>query len=146
MSKSLIIAEKPSVAADLARALSKAPGLSAFHKEGDFFENETHIITSAVGHLLEQEMPMKDGKKIGWGVTTLPILPEKFNLKPIDKSAERYRLVSKLIKRKDVAEIINACDAGREGELIFRNIIEATGAKKPSRRMWMQSMTNNAIL
>ncbi len=146
MSKSLIIAEKPCVAADLARALSKAPGMTAFHKENDFFENESHVITSAVGHLLEQEMPMKDGKKIGWGFTTLPILPEKFELKPIDKSADRFRLVAKLIKRKDVGDIINACDAGREGELIFRNIIEATGTKKPVRRMWMQSMTNNAIL
>src|SRR6478752_2309746 len=146
MSKSLIIAEKPSVAADLARALAKAPGMTAFEKEADWFENDTHVITSAVGHLLEQEMPMKDGKKIGWGFTTLPILPEKFELKPIEKSADRYRAVSRLIKRKDVTEIINACDAGREGELIFRNIIEATGAKKPTRRMWMQSMTNNAIL
>ncbi|MFZ4595828.1 MAG: DNA topoisomerase III, partial [Verrucomicrobiaceae bacterium] len=146
MSKSLIIAEKPSVAADLARALGKAPGMTAFQKEQDFFENDSHIITSAVGHLLEQEMPMKDGKKIGWGFTTLPILPEKFELKPIDKTADRFRAVTRLIKRKDVSEIINACDAGREGELIFRNIIEATVAAKPIRRMWMQSMTNNAIL
>jgi DNA topoisomerase-3 len=145
MSKSLIIAEKPSVAADLARVLAKAPGMTAFHKENDYFENETHVITSAVGHLLEQEMPMKDGKKIGWGFTTLPILPEKFELKPIDKTAERFRVVSRLIKRKDVGDIINACDAGREGELIFRNIIEATGTNKSIRRMWMQSMTNNAI-
>lgn len=146
MSKSLIIAEKPSVAADLARALGKAPGMTAFHKEHDFFENETHVITSAVGHLLEQEMPMKDGKKIGWGFTTLPILPEQFELKPIEKTADRYRVVARLIKRKDITEIINACDAGREGELIFRNIIEHTATKKPIRRMWMQSMTNNAIL
>lgn len=146
MPKALIIAEKPSVAADLARALAKAPGMTAFEKEHDWFENDTHIITSAVGHLLEQEMPMKDGKKIGWGFTTLPILPEKFELKPIDKTADRYRVVAKLIKRKDVNEIINACDAGREGELIFRNIIEATGSTKPVRRMWMQSMTNGAIM
>lgn len=146
MSKALIIAEKPSVATDLARALAKAPGMTPFKKEKDYYENETHIITSAVGHLLEQEMPMKDGKKIGWGFTTLPILPEKFELKPISSSAERFRLVSRLIKRKDVSEIINACDAGREGELIFRNIIEATGTKKPLRRMWMQSMTNASIL
>ena len=146
MSKSLIIAEKPSVAADLARALGKAPGMTAFHKENDYFESDTHVITSAIGHLLEQEMPMKDGKKIGWGFTTLPILPEKFELKPIAQSADRFRLVAKLIKRKDVSEIINACDAGREGELIFRNIIEATSCKKPMRRMWMQSMTNGAIL
>src|SRR6218665_63027 len=109
MSKALIIAEKPSVAADLARALAKAPGMTSFAKEKDYFENETHVITSAVGHLLEQEMPMKDGKKIGWGFSTLPILPERFELKPIDSSADRYRQVSRLIKRKDVDEIINAC-------------------------------------
>ncbi len=146
MSKALIIAEKPSVAADLARVLGKAGGMTSFAKEKDYFENETHIITSAVGHLLEQEMPMKDGKKIGWGFTTLPILPERFELKPIDKTADRFRVVSRLIKRKDVTEIINACDAGREGELIFRNIIEATGTTKPIKRLWMQSMTNASIL
>ncbi len=146
MSKALIIAEKPSVAADLARALAKAPGMTPFEKEKDYFENETHVISSAIGHLLEQEMPMKDGKKIGWGFTTLPILPEKFELKPIEQSADRYRLISRLIKRKDVGEIINACDAGREGELIFRNIIEAVGSSKPIRRMWMQSMTNASIM
>lgn len=146
MSKALIIAEKPSVAADLARALAKAPGMTPFEKEKDYFENETHVISSAIGHLLEQEMPMKDGKKIGWGFTTLPILPDHFELKPIEQSADRYRLISRLIKRKDVGEIINACDAGREGELIFRNIIEAVGTSKPIRRMWMQSMTNNAIM
>lgn len=146
MPKSLIIAEKPSVASDLARVLGKAPDMTAFQKEKDFFENDTHVITSAVGHLLEQEMPMKDGKKIGWGFNTLPILPEKFDLKPIDSSADRYRVVARLIKRKDIGDIINACDAGREGELIFRNIIEATGTQKPIRRMWMQSMTNNSIM
>lgn len=146
MSKSLIIAEKPSVAADLARALGKTNGMTPFQKHDDFFENDSHIITSAVGHLLEQEMPMKDGKKIGWGFTTLPILPERFELKPIDRTADRYRAVVRLIKRKDVSEIINACDAGREGELIFRNIMEATGTTKPIRRMWMQSMTNASIL
>ena len=69
MSKTLIIAEKPSVAADLAKALAKAPGMKPFHKEKDWFENETHVISSAVGHLLELKMPEKDGKKIGWGWT-----------------------------------------------------------------------------
>lgn len=146
MPKALIIAEKPSVAADLARVLAKAPGMTAFKKEKDYFENDSHIITSAVGHLLEQEMPMKDGKKIGWGFSTLPILPEKMVLKPIAQSADRYKLVAKLLKRADVTEIINACDAGREGELIFRNIIEAVASKKPIKRLWMQSMTNSAIL
>jgi len=146
MAKALIIAEKPSVATDLARALAKAPGMTAFAKEKDYFENETHVISSAVGHLLELKMPEVNGKKIGWGFTTLPIIPEEFELQPIESSAERFRVLQRLIKRKDVDRIINACDAGREGELIFRYIIDATGTKKPIQRMWMQSMTNNAIL
>ena len=146
MSKTLIIAEKPSVASDLARALTKAGGMTPFQKEKDYFENETHVISSAVGHLLELEMPTLNGKKIGWGFTTLPILPEKFELKPIESSAERFRVIQRLIKRKDITSIVNACDAGREGELIFRYIMDAVGSQKPVRRMWMQSMTNNAIL
>jgi len=146
MPKTLIIAEKPSVAADLARALAKAPGMKSFTKEKDWYENETHVISSAVGHLLELSMPMVNGKKIGWGFTSLPILPEEFELNPIEQSAERYRLLAKLIKRKDVDALINACDAGREGELIFRYIVDATGTKKPIKRLWMQSMTQGSIL
>ncbi len=146
MPKALIIAEKPSVAADLARALAKAPGMTAFAKEKDYYENDTHVISSAVGHLLELGMPMVNGKKIGWGFTSLPILPQEFELKPIDSSADRYRLLSKLMKRKDVDSLINACDAGREGELIFRYIVDATGTKKPVKRLWMQSMTQGSIL
>ena len=125
MPKALIIAEKPSVAADLARALAKAPGMTAFTKEKDYFENETHVISSAVGHLIELGMPEVNGKKIGWGWTHLPIMPEEFELKPIADSADRFKLLSKLMKRKDVDSLINACDAGREGELIFRYIVEA---------------------
>lgn len=146
MSKALIIAEKPSVANDLARALAKAPGMTPFKKEKDWFENETHVISSAVGHLLELGMPMVDGKKLGWGFTHLPILPEKFDLQPIDSSKDRFRLLKKLIARKDVDRLINACDAGREGELIFRYIVEATNTKKPIQRLWFQSMTQGAIL
>ena len=85
MPKALIIAEKPSVAADLARALAKAPGMKAFTKEKDWYENETHVISSAVGHLLELGMPMVDGKKVGWGFTSLPIMPEQFELNPIEQ-------------------------------------------------------------
>jgi len=146
MAKVLIIAEKPSVATDLARSLAKAPGMTAFTKEKDYFENETHIISSAVGHLLELKMPEVNGKKIGWGFTTLPIIPEEFELQPIESSADRYKALLRLMKRKDVDGVINACDAGREGELIFRYLVESAGVKKPIQRMWMQSMTNNAIL
>jgi DNA topoisomerase III len=145
MPKTLIIAEKPSVAADLAKALAKLPGMSSFTKEKDYFENETHVISSAVGHLLELKMPEVNGKKIGWGFTTLPIIPDKFELQPIDSSADRYKVLARLIKRKDVDAIINACDAGREGELIFRYVMEATGTTKPIQRMWMQSMTMGSI-
>ena len=146
MAKALIIAEKPSVAADLARALAKSPGMTAFSKEKDYFENETHVISSAVGHLLELKMPEVNGKKIGWGFTTLPIIPDEFELQPIESSADRYKMLQRLMKRKDIDSIVNACDAGREGELIFRYLIDSAGVKKPIQRMWMQSMTNNSIL
>lgn len=146
MPKALIIAEKPSVAADLARALGKAPGMTAFQKEKDYFENDSHVISSAVGHLIELKMPEREGKKIGWGWTSLPILPPKFELQPIEDNADRFKLLKKLIKRPDVETIINACDAGREGELIFRYIMDAVGVRKPIQRMWMQSMTQGSIL
>lgn len=146
MSKALIIAEKPSVAADLARALAKAPGMTAFKKEKDYYENDTHVISSAVGHLIELAMPEANGKKIGWGWTHLPILPREFELKPIEDSADRYKVLTRLMKRKDVDRLVNACDAGREGELIFRYIVEAAGIRKPVQRLWMQSMTQGAIL
>jgi DNA topoisomerase-3 len=146
MPKALIIAEKPSVAADLARALAKAPGMKPFVKEKDWYENDTHVISSAVGHLLELGMPMVNGKKVGWGFTSLPIMPEQFELNPIEQSADRYKLLAKLLKRKDIDSVINACDAGREGELIFRYIVDATGTKKPIKRLWMQSMTQGSIL
>lgn len=146
MPKALIIAEKPSVATDLARALAKAPGMTPFTKEKDYFENETHVISSAIGHLIELGMPEVNGKKIGWGWTHLPIMPQEFELKPIEDSADRFKLLSRLMKRKDVDQLINACDAGREGELIFRYIVEAAGIKKPVQRLWMQSMTQGAIL
>jgi DNA topoisomerase III len=146
MSKALIIAEKPSVAADLAKALAKAPGMTSFRKEQDYFENDTHVISSAIGHLLELKMPEVNGKKIGWGFTTLPIIPDEFELQPVERTEARYNLLKRLAKRKDVTSLINACDAGREGELIFRYIVESIGVQKPIQRMWMQSMTQGAIM
>jgi len=140
MSKSLIIAEKPSVARDLARALGK------FKHEKDFYEDDRYIISSAVGHLVEIVPPegaeVKRGK---WNLENLPVLPNHFDLSPIEKNKGRLQVLKKLINRPDVTEIINACDAGREGELIFRNTIRWSGIKKPTRRLWLQSMTPEAI-
>ncbi|MFN2476952.1 MAG: DNA topoisomerase 3 [Chthoniobacterales bacterium] len=141
MSKSLIIAEKPSVAADLARALGNVP------KKGDHYENDEYVISSAVGHLVELEMPEDiDKKKYGfWRLETLPIIPEKFGLKPIADSKSRYDQIKKLLARKDVDAVVNACDAGREGELIFDNIYRLTKSKLPVKRAWMQTMTAQGI-
>jgi DNA topoisomerase-3 len=139
MSKTLVIAEKPSVATDLAKVLG-------VKKEGDFYENSQYVISSAVGHLLELVVPEEHDIKRGkWTMEKLPHLPPEFGLAPIEKNANRLAVLRRLIKRKDVGEIINACDAGREGELIFRNIIKATGAKQPSKRLWLQSMTPESI-
>src|SRR5437868_844824 len=140
MSKSLIIAEKPSVANDLARALG------GFKKVEDHFENENYIISSAVGHLVELCLPTElDVKRGKWSFANLPIIPEEFELKPIEKSKPRFNLLKRLIQRKDVTDLINACDAGREGELIFRYLVKLTGTKKPIRRLWLQSMTAESI-
>ncbi|HWB58775.1 MAG TPA: DNA topoisomerase III, partial [Chthoniobacteraceae bacterium] len=104
------------------------------------------VISSAVGHLLELTVPKEHEIARGkWTMEKLPHLPPEFGLAPIEKNASRLTLLKKLIKRKEVTEIINACDAGREGELIFRNIIRASGAKQPIKRLWLQSMTPDSI-
>jgi len=139
--KTLVIAEKPSVAQDLARALGMKPGRGA-----EFYENDQYVISSAVGHLLELAVPDEyEIKKGKWSLEKLPHLPPEFTLAPIDKNAGRLAMLKKLIKRPDVSTIINACDAGREGELIFRNIIRAAKSKHPLKRLWLQSMTPDAI-
>ena len=142
-SKILIIAEKPSVTQDIARALGK------FKKTDTGYENDDYVISSAVGHLVELFMPEDiDKKEYGfWRLGSLPIIPDKFQLKPISdkRSKDRFTDLKKLIKRKDVTEIYNACDAGREGELIFTYIYELCKCKKPYKRVWMQSMTLQAI-
>jgi DNA topoisomerase-3 len=139
MSKTLVIAEKPSVATDLAKVLG-------VKKDGDFYENDRYVISSAVGHLLELTVPEEHDIKRGkWTMEKLPHLPPEFALAPIEKNANRLAVLRRLIKRKDVDALINACDAGREGELIFRNIVRATAAKQPIQRLWLQSMTPEAI-
>src|ERR1051326_1870941 len=120
MSKSLIIAEKPSVANDIARSLG------GFHKEGDHFENDRYVISSALGHLVELALPSElDVKRGKWSFANLPIIPEEFHLKPIEKTKARFNMLKRLMQRKDVESLINACDAGREGELIFRYLVKS---------------------
>lgn len=144
MSKSLIIAEKPSVAQDIVRALTPTAG--KFEKHDEYFEGEHHIVTSAVGHLLEIKAPEEfDVKRGKWSFANLPVIPPHFDLNPIDKSKGRLNAIVKLVKRKDVTDLINACDAGREGELIFRLIQQHAKSKHPVRRLWLQSMTPAAI-
>ncbi|OHC61970.1 MAG: DNA topoisomerase III [Rhodocyclales bacterium RIFCSPLOWO2_02_FULL_63_24] len=140
--KQLIIAEKPSVAQDIAKALG------GFTKTGEYFESDDYVLSSAIGHLLELAVPEEyDVKRGKWSFTHLPMIPPHFALNPIEKTQERLRLLTRLIKRKDVTGLVNACDAGREGELIFRYVAQhALGSKqKPIRRLWLQSMTATAI-
>ena len=149
MSKTLVIAEKPSVAQDIVRALTPIAG--KFDKYDDYFESEHYVVTSAVGHLVEIQAPEEfDVKRGKWSFAHLPVIPPRFDLKPVDKTKSRLAAVVKQAKRKDVTQLINACDAGREGELIFRLIEQyAGGAKgglgKPIQRLWLQSMTPQAI-
>ena len=140
MSKALIIAEKPSVASDLARALG------GFKKVEDHFESDRYIISSALGHLVELCLPSElDVKRGKWSFANLPIIPDEFELKPIEKTKARFNLLKRLMKRQDVDLLINACDAGREGELIFRYLLKLSGVKKPVQRLWLQSMTAESI-
>jgi DNA topoisomerase-3 len=154
MSKALVIAEKPSVAQDIVRALTPVDG--KFEKHDEYFESEHYVVSSAVGHLVEIKAPDEfDVKRGKWSFANLPVIPPHFDLNPIDKSKGRLNALVKLIKRKDVTSLINACDAGREGELIFRLIAQyaadstattrAKGLGKDVRRLWLQSMTPAAI-
>ena len=139
MSKSLIITEKPSVASDIAKALG------GFKKGKDYYDNERYVMSWAVGHLFELAVPASMKEQDKWDMTKLPIMPVEFELEPAEKMTGRANVLRKLIRDKNVSEIINACDAGREGELIFRYIIQYAGTKKPIKRVWLQSMTSEAI-
>jgi DNA topoisomerase III len=146
--KTLVIAEKPSVAQDIVKALTPTSG--KFEKHDDHFENDTYVVTSAVGHLVEIQAPEQyDVKRGKWSFANLPVIPPHFDLKPVDKTKSRLSAVVKQAKRKDVNALINACDAGREGELIFRLIEQYAGGTKtldkPVQRLWLQSMTPQAI-
>src|SRR5437763_17043307 len=140
MAKKLIIAEKPSVAGDVGGALG------VFARKGDYYESERYVLSSAVGHLLELAVPDEYEVKRGkWSFKHLPVIPPRFELAPLEKSEQRLNLLLRLMKRKDVSSLVNACDAGREGELIFRYIVQHARIKKPIERLWLQSMTPQAI-
>jgi DNA topoisomerase III len=142
MSKTLVIAEKPSVGQDLARVL-KGP----FQKQEGWLEGPEHVVTWAVGHLVQLAEPDEyDPKFKRWRMDDLPIVPERFKLVVRDeRSRKQMTVVTKQLGRDDVEEVVNACDAGREGELIFAYLYEKANAKKPVRRLWLNSMTNAAM-
>ena len=142
MGKTLVIAEKPSVGRDLARVL---PG--AFQKHEGYLETDEHIMTWAVGHLVQLAEPDEyDAKFKKWRMADLPIVPDAFKLVVRDeRSKKQMSVITKLLKRDDVDQVVNACDAGREGELIFAWTFEKANAKKPVERLWLSSMTTAAI-
>jgi DNA topoisomerase III len=142
MGKTLVVAEKPSVARDIANAL---PG--RFVNNESFLEGDEYVITFAVGHLVELVNPEDyDDKFKKWRMADLPILPVEFRLQPRDaKSKKQLGVIHKQMKRDDVDQIVNACDAGREGELIFAYVYETAGVDKPVQRLWISSMTKTAI-
>src|SRR5919107_2713955 len=142
MGKTLVIAEKPSVGRDLTRAL---PG--PFLKHEGFLESETHVVTWAVGHLVQLAEPEEYGPQFKkWRMADLPIVPDRFKLVVRDeRSKKQMTVISKLLKRDDVERVVNACDAGREGELIFAWTFEKANASKPVERLWLSSMTTAAI-
>jgi DNA topoisomerase-3 len=141
VSKRLVIAEKPSVARDLCAAL----GGFEDH-DGEYYESDAWIVTFALGHLLELAEPEEYDKSLkAWTLASLPILPPAFQIRPREGQKKRLDLIKKLATRKDVGGLVNACDAGREGEVIFRRIQEWIGDGRPHQRLWLQSMTSDAI-
>jgi DNA topoisomerase-3 len=142
MSKTLVIAEKPSVGRDLIKVL---PG--AFAKSEGFLEGTDHIVTWAVGHLVQLADPDEyDEKFKKWRMADLPIVPPKFKLVVRDeRSKKQMNVIKRQLQREDVSVVVNACDAGREGELIFAYVFEQAGSKKPVQRLWLQSMTKAAL-
>jgi DNA topoisomerase III len=141
MGKTLIIAEKPSVGQDYARALG-----GGFQKHEGYLESDDQIVSWAIGHLAELAEPEDYDEALKrWSMKTLPVIPESFKLRPDARGKKQLDILKRLMKRADVDEIVNGCDAGREGELIFAYILDVAGVKKPVRRLWVSSMTRAAI-
>src|SRR5919109_906496 len=141
MGKTLIIAEKPSVASDYARALG-----GGFQKHEGYLESGEHIVSWAIGHLVELAEPEDyDDSLKRWSIKTLPVLPDEFKLRPDARNRKQLDVLKRLLRRDDVDEVVNGCDAGREGELIFAYIMDVSRSDKPVRRLWVSSMTKAAI-
>jgi DNA topoisomerase III len=141
MGKTLVIAEKPSVGQDYARALG-----GGFQKHEGYLESEDRIVSWAIGHLAELAEPEDYDESLKrWSMKTLPVIPESFKLRPDARGKKQLDILKRLMKRADVDEIVNGCDAGREGELIFAYILDVAKVKKPVRRLWVSSMTRAAI-
>ena len=138
----MVIAEKPSVGQDLVRVLE-----GPFEKHEGWLEGPHHVVTWAVGHLVQLAEPDEyDERFKKWRMADLPIVPDRFRLVVRDeRSRKQMTVIQRLIKRDDVGAVVNACDAGREGELIFAYLYEKSGSKKPVQRLWLQSMTQSAI-
>lgn len=140
MAKSVVLAEKPSVARDIARVLK-------CHKKGNgYLEGDRYIVTWALGHLVTHATPEQYDKKYQkWTLEDLPIIPNPFKLVPIRQTTKQYNAVKAQLNRKDVNEVIIATDAGREGELVARWILERANIRKPIKRLWISSVTDKAI-
>ncbi|HLH64184.1 MAG TPA: DNA topoisomerase 3 [Solirubrobacteraceae bacterium] len=144
MPKTLVIAEKPSVGRDLVRVL---PGSFTKGGGGEFLEGPEHVVTWAVGHLVALADPDEYGERYRkWRMADLPIVPDRFKLVVRDeRSRKQMTAISRLLAREDIELVVNACDAGREGELIFAYLYEKAGSRKPVKRLWLNSMTRQAI-
>ena len=144
MGKTLVIAEKPSVGRDLAGAL---PGNFKQSQDKTHLVGDEYVITWAVGHLVGLANPEEYDERLKkWRFADLPIVPDKFKLVPNDdKAKKQLNAIHKLMKSDEVELIVNACDAGREGELIFAYLYETSGVDKPVERLWLNSMTSKAI-
>ncbi|MCL5290682.1 MAG: DNA topoisomerase III [Firmicutes bacterium] len=138
--KELIIAEKPSVARDLVNVLGR------FNNRDGYLESSDYVVTWAVGHLVTLAEPEDyDEKYKKWLMETLPVIPESFKLKRPNTTAKQLKVIRDLIKRQDITSLVNACDSGREGELIFRYIYHITGCRKPFKRLWLSETTPEAV-
>ncbi len=136
----LVVAEKPSVARDLARVLG------ATRRAKGALEGNGWTVTWCIGHLIELDEPQAyDAAWKRWSFATLPMLPKKFRLRPAKRTVDQWRIVRDLLRRRDFESVVNACDAGREGELIFRYAHERAGSKLPIERLWISSLTESAI-
>jgi DNA topoisomerase-3 len=140
MEKTLVIAEKPSVAKDLAKVLGKLTN------QDGYLENDRYLVTWAIGHLVELAAPEEYNAQLkAWSLSSLPIIPQEFQLVAQKKTVKQFRVVQKLLHHPDVFQVINACDAGREGELIFYYIYRLSKAQLPIQRLWISSLTQEAI-